>query len=57
MWVSRTIPDHAWNLVQFGAVMIRELKRFNRMHGSDLHIKIGISTGTVVFNYFTFHLT
>ena len=46
--VPHTRSDHAGDLMRFALLMLTETEQFNREHGTDLHIRIGISSGPVV---------
>ena len=40
--------DHAEVMAEMALSMLTELKRFNVRHGTDLHARIGLNTGSVV---------
>jgi class 3 adenylate cyclase len=41
-------PDHAARAVQFGREICRIVSDFNRLHGTDLAVSVGVNSGPVV---------
>ena len=46
--VAESRLDHARRTVEFAQEMMKKLAFFNRQHGTDLHLAVGIASGTVV---------
>ncbi|MFT5112777.1 MAG: adenylate cyclase [Parasphingorhabdus sp.] len=46
--VPESRPHHAEDLTRFALAILEETKKFNKEQGTDLHIRIGMSSGPVV---------
>jgi class 3 adenylate cyclase len=46
--VPQPCADHARELTDFARWILRQTDEFNRKHGTDLHIRIGICSGPVI---------
>jgi adenylate cyclase len=40
--------DHARNVIEFASEMLETLKSFNQAHSTDLRVRVGINSGSVV---------
>ena len=41
-------PKHATVLMRFAVEMLKALEEVNKIHGTDIHIRVGINSGPVV---------